>query len=224
VLAGTLAGSRRNGEGLILTEQFPGLLVPSAVKNTSLQVMHRLVAGDDQRYLGEVMGLDQAQRTSAARLRPGEALLRGDEVGPPVQAEITAGPHPGQVPPRGDIPPPHGAEPSAAPPFAACALCRAPCAYRGAALSMLHDPRTVTDITVAALQVAPAEPASELATVLYATVGRFAALPAAGPGRSDAAFCLFLHAHATGPLRAEPDWPASVARSLGIAAPPAPSD
>jgi len=50
-------------------------------------------------------------------------------------------------------------------------------------------------------------------------VGRFAALPTADPGRSDAAFCLFLHVYASGAMRVLPAWPSIAARLLGIAAP-----
>jgi hypothetical protein len=48
-------------------------------------------------------------------------------------------------------------------------------------------------------------------------VGRFAALPTADPGRSDAAFCLFLHVYASSDMRLQPAWPSSAARFLGIA-------
>jgi hypothetical protein len=50
-------------------------------------------------------------------------------------------------------------------------------------------------------------------------VGRFAALPTADPGRSDAAFCLFLHVYASSAMRARPAWPAIAARFLEIAGP-----
>jgi hypothetical protein len=55
---------------------------------------------------------------------------------------------------------------------------------------------------------------------LYDTVSRFPVLPAADPGRSDAAFCLFLHVHASSELRLRPEWPAVAARLLGITAGP----
>jgi hypothetical protein len=94
---------------------------------------------------------------------------------------------------------------------------------------MLNDPRTVAGLADAAEAVGtPASGAAGAATAeqrdrlaelrgrLYDTVGRFTALPAADPGRSDAAFCLFLHVHASTPLRTRPEWPAIAACSLGL--------
>jgi hypothetical protein len=187
--------------------------------------MHRLTAEDDRRCLSEATGMDEAQRTLAARLRDGEALLYSDELAETVHANITPALRPG---------PPLTVKPSATPPFAACDRCRAQCAYRGAALSMLQDPRTVAGIAGAAgwpqSPVVPETPEApetageerdglaELRGKLYETVARFAALPVADPGRSDAAFCLFLHVYASRPVPLRPGWPAVAAGLLGIAA------
>jgi hypothetical protein len=92
---------------------------------------------------------------------------------------------------------------------------------------MMNDPRIVTDVTDAAGAVAgagstPAEQRAGLAELrgrLYETVGRFAVLPTGDPGRSDAAFCLFLHVYASSGLRVMPAWPAIAARFLEITAP-----
>jgi hypothetical protein len=91
----------------------------------------------------------------------------------------------------------------------------------------VNDPRIVTDVTDAAGAVAsadstPAEQQAGLAELrgkLYETVGRFAALPTGDPGRSDAAFCLFLHVYASSDLRVMPTWPTIAARFLEITAP-----
>jgi hypothetical protein len=218
--ANTLAENRKYGEGVIIAEQLPTKLVADAVKNTNLKIMHRLTAEDDRRYLGETMGMDEAQRLFAARLQTGEALLYSDELAEAAHVSVTrtvqaAAPRPGMV------------RPAAAPPFAACDRCRAQCAYRGAALSMVNDPVIVNGITGAAGALAragitPAEQRAGLAEVrgrLYDAVGRFAALPTADPGRSDAAFCLFLHVYASSAMRVLPAWPAIAARLLEIATP-----
>jgi hypothetical protein len=227
--ATALSESRRYGEGVILAGQFPGKLVAEAVKGSNLKLMHRLTDEEDRRYLGEIMGLDDAQRLFAAGLRSREALLYSDEsteaahvslagaprVGPRAEAVVA---EPATVPTNGPV---------TVPPFAACADCRAWCAYRGAALSMLDDPAIAENITRAAAgePADPGEPGvahedpdalTELRRTLYGTVARFAALPTTDPGRSDAAFCLFLHVHATSALRAQPRWPAVVAELLGI--------
>src|SRR6202020_3125543 len=77
--ANTLAENRKYGEGVIIAEQIPSKLVQDAVKNTNLKIMHRLTAEDDRRYLGETMGMDEAQMKFATRLRTGEALTYSDE-------------------------------------------------------------------------------------------------------------------------------------------------
>jgi hypothetical protein len=239
--ASALAENRKYGEGLIFTGQFPARLVADAVKNSNLKLMHRLSAEDDRRYLGETMGMDEAQRLFAARLKSGEALLYSDELAEAAHVSIAETPRlaaqtQGVVSPAAGPPAagPPAAGPPAAPPFAACAPCRAQCAYRGAALSMVNDPVIVADITSAAAAAGdPGRPGSaaedqpvgltELRGRLYDTVARFAGLPAADPGRSDAAFCLFLHVHATSAMRDRPAWPEVAARLLGVAAqaPPA---
>ncbi len=218
--ANTLAENRKYGEGVIIAEQLPTKLVADAVKNTNLKIMHRLTAEDDRRYLGETMGVDEAQRLFAARLQTGEALLYSDDLAEAAHVSIArtlrAGtPRPGVV------------QPAATPPFAACDRCRAQCAYRGAALSMVNDPGIVRGITDAAgaltrAGVTPAEQRAGLAGLrgrLHEAIGRFAALPTGEPGRSDAAFCLFLHVYASSALRVLPAWPSVAARLLDIAGP-----
>jgi hypothetical protein len=220
--AAELAENREYGEGVIFTEQFPARLVADAVKSSNLKLMHRLTAEDDRRYLGQTMGMDEAQRLFAGRLKTGEALLYSDELAEAAHVSVA-------VALRAAAPPPGVVPPAAAAPFAACAPCRAQCAYRGAALSMVNDPGIVRDITSAAAAAGqpgrpgstPEDPVGGLAELrgrLYDTVARFAALPTADPGRGDAAFCLFLHVQATSAMRDQPAWPAVAARFLGIAA------
>jgi hypothetical protein len=92
---------------------------------------------------------------------------------------------------------------------------------------MVNDPGIVKGITEAAgalsrAGVTQAERRAGLARLrggLYDTVGRFAALPTGEPGRSDAAFCLFLHVYASSALRGQPAWPAIAARLLDLATP-----
>jgi hypothetical protein len=217
--AATLAENHRYGAGVIMTERFPARLVADAVKNADVKIMHRLAAADDRRYLGETMGMDETQRRSAGRRPAGEALLYRDELGAAAPVHVTRTR-------AADAPPPAAVLPPATPPFAACDSCRAQCAYRGAALSIVHDPVIVNGITSAAGAVGRADITQaerqdgldELQGRLLDAVGQFAALPAADPGRSDAAFCLFLHVYATSALRTVPQWPAAVARLLGITA------
>ena len=217
--ANTLAENRKYGEGVIIAEQIPSKLVQDAVKNTNLKIMHRLTAEDDRRYLGETMGMDEAQRLFATRLQVGEALLYSDEFAEAAHVRIAvtvqAALRPGVV------------KQSAAPPFGACDLCRAQCAYRGAALSMVNDPKLVERVrnAAAALEKKGMTRAenearwSWLINGLHTEVGAFAALPSAAAERADAAFCLFLHVLASRTTRISPAWPTAVAARLDISAP-----
>ena len=219
-LAPALAENRGYGEGMIFVERYPAALAAGVVNGTDLKVVHRLATEDDRRCLGEPMGADEERRLLAARLPAGEALLYGADFTEPAHVSIAGTPQAAAVPP--DLP--AGA---ATPPFAACDSCRARCAYRGAALSMLNDPGIVADIGSAAAAagepgrpgVTPEGQSDALAGLrdrLHDTVGRFAAIPTADPGRGDAAYCLFLHVYATSPMRSSPAWPAVAARLLGI--------
>jgi hypothetical protein len=213
--ANTLAENRKYGEGVIIAEQLPTKLVQDAVKNTNLKLMHRLTAEDDRRFLGETMGLDESQLRFATRLQTGELLAYSDEFAEASHVTVTPVLKP-------SAPGPVAAESTA--PFGACEPCRARCAYRGAGLAMVGDPVTVNRIkdAVAGLEV-KGLPEAELAGrwggligLLRAQVGAFPALPAAEPERSDAAYCLFLHAMAVRTMRFSPAWPAAVATRLGI--------
>jgi hypothetical protein len=203
---------------VIIAEQLPTKLVADAVKNTNLKIVHRLTAEDDRRYVGETMGFDESQQKFATRLKVGEALAYSDEFAEAVQVAVTPRL---RAAPGAKLPP---VEPSATPPFAACALCRARCEYRGAGLAMVADPVTVAAVRtwVQALEEARL-PAPEharrwqaLLDGLRAQVARFPALPAAGPGQDDASFCLFLHALAVRTMKFSDAWPRAVATRLGI--------
>ena len=114
--ANTLAENRKYGEGLIIAEQIPSKLVEDAVKNTNLKIMHRLTAEEERRYLGETMGLDDAQSRFATRLSTGEALVYADEYPEATLAEIK---------PRLASSTPHPVASDIQPPFSFCAPCRA---------------------------------------------------------------------------------------------------
>jgi hypothetical protein len=70
-----LAEIREYGEGFVIVDQIPSKLTPDVVKNTNLKILHRLVADDDRRFVGNAMGLDDQQREHIVRLKPGEAIV-----------------------------------------------------------------------------------------------------------------------------------------------------
>jgi Helicase HerA, central domain len=213
--ANTLAENRKYGEGVLIAEQMPTKLVEDAVKNTNLKVLHRLTAEEDRRYLGEAMGFDEAQMRFATRLTTGEGVVYGDEFPEALLVDVR---------PRLSAPAPVSPEPSAPPPFAACDLCRAQCAHRGAALAMVRDPAIVDDLqeAVGALedrsrQAEAEEDWAALLGLLRERVGTFPSLPSEEPGRSDAAYCLFLHGLTIRRAHIAPAWPKAAAARLGIA-------
>jgi hypothetical protein len=220
--ANTLAENRKYGEGILIAEQLPTKLVADAVKNTNLKVMHRLTAEDDRRYLGETMGFDESQMRYATRVLTGEGLIYGDEFPEALLMEV----HP-QMKASSPQPP----ETQAQPPFSACNACRAQCAYRGASLAMVRDPKLVDELqqTVRYLQrkdTASAEREEKwqrLLDSLRSRVRNFPALPSEEPGVADAAYCLFLHSLAIRRMNFSPAWPEAVARRLGIEEPAAAS-
>ena len=213
--ANTLAENRKYGEGVIIAEQLPTKLVQDAVKNTNLKIMHRLTAEDDRRYLGQTMGLDEPQLRFATRLQTGEALAYSDEFAEAVHITVPRSLRPSR---------PGPVRPSPKPPFADCDRCRSQCAYRGAGLAMVRDPRIVNHIKndVAALETKGLA-ASDIEARWTALLARlrnhvtsFPSLPSAEPDLADAAYCLFLHALAVRTMRYQPAWPRAVATRLGI--------
>jgi hypothetical protein len=213
--ANTLAENRKYGEGVIIAEQLPTKLVQDAVKNTNLKMMHRLTAEDERRYLGETMGFDDAQLRFATRLRTGEALVYADDF-----AEATMV----SVRPKLEARAPGPIDARADPPFDACAVCRARCLYRGAALAVVRQTSNAKRIRIAAgaleedglTEEQIVERWAELTGTLREIVGAYRALPADEPGITDAAYCTFLHALATVNMHFSAEWAEAVASELGI--------
>jgi hypothetical protein len=73
--ANLLAEVRRYGQAVILAEQVPQKLASDAVKNTSLKVMHRIVAADDRQTLAGAANMNEAQAARLATLLPGQAAV-----------------------------------------------------------------------------------------------------------------------------------------------------
>jgi hypothetical protein len=72
-----LSEIRAYGEGLFLVDQVPTRLIPDAIKNTNLKITHRLVAEDDNKAIGESMGLTDEQRKIIPKLMTGQCLVAG---------------------------------------------------------------------------------------------------------------------------------------------------
>jgi len=91
LFAGMLAEIRAYGEGLVIAEQIPAKLVPDAVKNTALKVVHRLPARDDRELVGAAMNLDAGQSRHVVSLPPGVAAVFADGMDRPVRVKVPFG-------------------------------------------------------------------------------------------------------------------------------------
>ncbi len=95
--ANMLAEVRSYGQGMIIAEQIPSKLIPDAIKNSALKVVHRLPAQDDRDTVGATMNLDAAQSAAVVALAPGQAVLHADGMDYPVPVAVD-----GPLPPTGE--------------------------------------------------------------------------------------------------------------------------
>lgn len=76
-----LSEIRAYGQGMVIVDQVPNRLIPDAVKNTNLKIIHRLIASDDIEAVASSMGLTTDQRTIIPRLATGQAIVSGVNAG-----------------------------------------------------------------------------------------------------------------------------------------------
>ena len=77
MFADILAEIRAYGQGLAIIDQVPSKLVPDALKNTNLKIVHRLVAADDCQSMAGAMALSDDQAKVIPRLKVGQAIVCG---------------------------------------------------------------------------------------------------------------------------------------------------
>ena len=70
-----LAEVRAYGEGLAIVEQVPTKIIPDAIKNTAVKVVHRLPARDDREVVAGAMGMTEEQSQVLTALEAGEAVV-----------------------------------------------------------------------------------------------------------------------------------------------------
>jgi hypothetical protein len=91
MFAGLLAEIRAYGEGLVIAEQIPSKLIPDAIKNTAVKIVHRLPAQDDRDVVGATMNLSPEQSAYLVTLVPGEASVFTDGMDRPILAKLPDG-------------------------------------------------------------------------------------------------------------------------------------
>lgn len=77
MFADILAEIRAYGQGLAIVDQVPSKLVPDALKNTNLKIVHRLVSADDRDAMANALALTEDQPQIIARLKVGQAIISG---------------------------------------------------------------------------------------------------------------------------------------------------
>ncbi len=77
MFADILAEIRAYGQGMAIIDQVPAKLVPDAIKNTNLKIIHRLVAADDRQAMAGALALTEDQAQVIARLKVGQAIVCG---------------------------------------------------------------------------------------------------------------------------------------------------
>ncbi|SEH39387.1 MULTISPECIES: helicase HerA domain-containing protein [Atopobiaceae] len=75
MLSNAIAEMRTYGEGFVIADQAPGLLDPSAVRNTNTKIVLRLPEGSDRELVGGAEALNEVQVKELARLPRGVAAV-----------------------------------------------------------------------------------------------------------------------------------------------------
>jgi len=86
--ANMLAEMRSYGQGVIVAEQIPSKLAPDVIKNSSVKIVHRIAAADDQAIVGNTIGLSPEDVISLGASTVGTALCHKDGMFEPVKAKI----------------------------------------------------------------------------------------------------------------------------------------
>lgn len=76
-----LSEIRAYGEGMMIVDQVPGRLIPDAVKNTNLKIIHRLISYDDIELVSKSMGISEEQQKIIPKLGIGQAVVAGICIG-----------------------------------------------------------------------------------------------------------------------------------------------
>ncbi|MCP4897458.1 MAG: ATP-binding protein [bacterium] len=82
-----LSEVRGFGEAIIIAEQTPTKLIPDAVANTHIKIMHKLEDRNSFELFSQLTNLNERQRQHAHTLEPGEAIVR-TESGYPVLVKV----------------------------------------------------------------------------------------------------------------------------------------
>ena len=88
VFAAMLSEIRAYGEGLVIAEQIPTKIIPDVIKNTAIQIVHRLPGRDDRDILAGAMNMTDQQHNYITQLKPGQAATNRQGMDQPVLTQI----------------------------------------------------------------------------------------------------------------------------------------
>lgn len=83
-----LAEVRKYGEGLIVVDQIPNKLAPEVLKNTNTKIIHKILARDDKKTVGDTMLMDDKQKEFLSALEPGHAIVFSEDTDKPVHVYV----------------------------------------------------------------------------------------------------------------------------------------
>jgi hypothetical protein len=97
-----LSEIRAFGEGIVIAEQIPTKILPDVLKNTALQIVHRLPSLEDRRTLAGTTNMDDEMSAFVLSLRPGQAAAFREGMDAPVLLKVD---RPDEIPelPQRDI-------------------------------------------------------------------------------------------------------------------------
>lgn len=75
MISNAIAEMRTYGQGFVLADQSPGLLDPSAIRNTNTKICMRLPFNEDRELVGKAMNLTDNQINELAKLKTGVAAI-----------------------------------------------------------------------------------------------------------------------------------------------------
>lgn len=90
-----LSEVRAFGEGIVIAEQIPTKILPDVLKNTALQIVHRLPSVEDRAILAGTTNMDEDQSAFVLSLRPGFAAAFREGMDAPILLKVD---HPGALP------------------------------------------------------------------------------------------------------------------------------
>jgi len=89
--ANMLSEVRAFGEGIMIVEQIPSKLIPDALKNTNLKIMHRLVPEDEREILRGMVNMSKQQSSYLVTIPVGEAVIHSHTDDQPVLVRVMPG-------------------------------------------------------------------------------------------------------------------------------------